>query len=464
MLLKIRKTIIESSDTVSEEKYLTVTALTKYLKRKFDVDPHLSKVHLVAEVSNFRLRPTHQYFSLKDDGAKIKAICFQNVFKKAGFMLEEGMKVLVIGRISLYESTGEYQIYIEHLEMAGAGALFQAYKQLKEKLTKEGLFSAPKKAIPRFPKRIAIVTSQSGAVIHDIQQTILRRYPIVALDVYPTVVQGKESASSIVNSLRRIMMSTYTYDTVIIARGGGSIEDLWSFNEEEVVRAIYECSIPVISSVGHETDTTLTDYVADLRVPTPTAAAECAVPVLRDVLYTLDTWFHRLTLAMNNELDSLKKKLYQLDQSYVFTQPERLYDSYVQKLDYMHQTLSNRMTQLLLQKKGQFDKLDWQFEHVSPTYKIDEYKQTVDALRTQLLQYYKQINQEKEKKADLLIQKLDLLSPLKSMSRGYSYVTKENKVVSSVHDLKVDEHITITLVDGQANAVIQSVEEIERRG
>lgn len=448
---------------MSEERYLTVSALNKYLKRKFDVDPHLSTVYIIGEVSNFRLRPTHQYFSLKDDDAKIKVVCYQSAFKKIGFIPEEGMKVIAVGKVSLFPSSGEYQLYIDHMEVAGTGALFQAYKALQEKLTKEGIFSKEKKQIPKFPKKIAIVTSESGAVIHDIQTTIKRRYPIVELYVYPTIVQGKDSAQSIINNLKRIVVSEIAYDTVIIARGGGSIEDLWSFNEESVVRAVADFPIPIISSIGHETDTTLTDFAADLRAATPTAAAECAVPVLNDVLIHIQTLHHRLMTQMNQQLHNQKTALHKIQMSYIFQQPDRLYDSYVQKLDYKKEQLYQLVKQTLQQKLHQSQQVIWQFEKYHPGTKVEQQQLKLEQLIKQLNEKITLTHETQKNKLMLYAQKLDLLSPLKSMARGYSYVTRDDQVVSSVTDVSVGDDLIIQMLDGSVQATVQSVDRIKKR-
>ena len=316
------------------EKYLTVKALTQYLKRKFDVDPHLQKVFVVGEVSNFRMRPNaHQYFSLKDDGAVINAVMFKHAFNKLPFKLEEGMKVLAVGRVGLYEKSGQYQITIENLQPDGVGALYQALEQLKEKFRKEGLFDVLNRPIEKFPKKIAVITSPSGAVIRDILTTIKRRYPIVQVTVFPTRVQGQEAAGEIASAFDKVKNLASEFDTVILARGGGSIEDLWPFNEEVVAKAILDCPIPVISSIGHETDTTIADLVADLRAPTPTAAAEMSVPVMTDILAYLNGQSERLIYAINAQFKQKQKRLSNVQQSYILTQPERLYQAYTQQLD-----------------------------------------------------------------------------------------------------------------------------------
>ncbi|MDR2464909.1 MAG: exodeoxyribonuclease VII large subunit, partial [Streptococcaceae bacterium] len=267
-----------------QEDFLTISEITNYLHAKFIRDPHLQKVVLLGEISNFRERPGHQYFSLKDTGAVMSALMFAPQFKKVKFKVEEGMSVIVVGNIGLYRPQGKYQITIESMEPYGIGALFQAFEETKARLQKEGLFEERvKQAVPKFPTRIAVITSESGAVIEDIKTTIKRRYPIAELVLFPTVVQGAYSKQSIVDNLRKAD-EMGNFDTIILGRGGGSFEDLWSFNEEEVVRAIFEAKTPIISSVGHETDTTLADLVADLRAATPTAAAEMATPVLMDEL------------------------------------------------------------------------------------------------------------------------------------------------------------------------------------
>ncbi len=329
---------------MDNDKYLTVSALTKYIKRKFDVDPYLGRIYMTGEISNFRPRANaHQYFSLKDDHAKISAIMFKSAFAKIKFQPEEGMKVLVSGRIGLYEASGSYQIYVDSMQPDGIGALYQAYEQLKRKLEQEGLFSAPKQALPMFPKKIAIVTSPSGAVIRDIITTTKRRFPIVQLVLFPAVVQGDAAAKDITRQIERVNENG-TFDTLIIGRGGGSIEDLWPFNEEIVARAIADSEVPIISSVGHETDTTIADLVADVRAATPTAAAELAVPVLTDELLKISQQRQRLNNAMKNRIRLAQQDLDKLNQSYIFTQPKRLYEGYLQNVDLVTDRLKRQIS------------------------------------------------------------------------------------------------------------------------
>ena len=263
--------------------YITISDLNRYIKAKFDVDGNLNNVYLKGEISNFKHHTRgHFYFTLKDESSRIAAVMFNFNASKVNFEPEDGMKVLVSGRISVYEATGSYQIYVNTMDVDGIGNLYLEYEKLKKKLAAEGLFDQNhKKPIPRFPKTIGIITAPTGAAIRDILSTIKRRYPIAKTILFPALVQGTGSKESIVKQLKKAQ--EYDLDVIICGRGGGSIEDLWSFNEEIVARAIYESKIPVISAVGHEIDFTIADFVADLRAPTPTGAAEMAVPNLTDL-------------------------------------------------------------------------------------------------------------------------------------------------------------------------------------
>lgn len=437
--------------------YLSVSDLTSYIKKKFDRDPYLDKVYLTGEISNFRLRPAHQYFSLKDDNAKISAIMFKSAFDKVKFKPEEGMKVLVTGRISVYEATGNYQIYIDHMEPDGVGALYQAYEQLKKKLTAEGLFSAPKKTLEKYPKRIAVVTSPSGAVIRDIITTTRRRYPIAQIVLYPAVVQGDAAASDIVRQINRVNEHG-DFDTLIIGRGGGSIEDLWPFNEEIVARAIFDSKIPVISSVGHETDTTIADLVADVRAATPTAAAEIAVPVLTDVMTDIKNDQVRIFNAFRNKLNQLQQRLAKIQQSYIFKQPERLYDSYVQKIDMLNERLMNALKETINQSDRKLNDLVYNLKINSPKNLIKEQQQVLQVKDDQLKRNIVLLIQNKRNQLTKRVDALDHLSPLKVMSRGFSFTTNsDGKVVKKVDDIKENDDIELKLIDGYAKATVNEV-------
>lgn len=448
---------------MTQQQYLTISALTKYLKRKFDADPYLERVYLTGEISNWRLRPNHQYFSLKDDGAKISAVMFKGAFDKLKFQPEEGMKVLAVGRISLYESSGNYQIYVEHMEPDGVGALYQAYEQLKAKLDQEGLFRAPKQVLPRFPKRIAVLTSPSGAVIRDIITTVKRRFPIVQLVLFPTVVQGDKAADDVVRNIQRVE-ALGDFDTMIIGRGGGSIEDLWPFNEERVARAIFAAQTPIISSVGHETDTTIADLVADVRAATPTAAAELAVPVLSDELLRIKERQARLEQAFNHQLQFKRERLGRVQNSYVFRQPQRLYEAQAIKLDQLNQRMNQALQKTLFEKERVAKDLIHQLAQNSPENRVKEAHQRVNFLNERLQKQIVLVLENKQQNFAKTVQALDLLSPLKIMGRGYSYTTLHEQVVKSVTELVVTDEVTIHYQDGQVTAEIIDITKEENHG
>lgn len=438
---------------VKPTDYLTVTALTQYLKAKFERDPYLDRVYLTGEISNFRLRPNaHQYFSLKDNKAKISAIMFKSAFEKIKFTPEEGMKVLVVGRISLYEATGNYQIYVERMEPDGLGALYQAYEQLKAKLLAEGLFDAPKQLLPRFPKRIAVITSPSGAVIRDIITTTQRRYPIAQLVLFPAVVQGDGAADILVDRLNQVNQQG-DFDTIIIGRGGGSIEDLWPFNEERVARAIVASQIPVISSVGHETDTTIADLVADVRAATPTAAAELATPVLTDEVLKLQQQRLRLYQAFSKTLALNKKQLVHLQNSYVLKQPQRLYDGYLQNVDQLHRRLLLAQQQRLQTSQQNVQLLQQRLQSQSPSGAIQQAQRMLTDTDHRLKRAIESLVQNRRQQAGQAVAALDLVSPLKILGRGFAYVTDDNQnVMKKTTDFTIDQSIELHVQDGLVNA------------
>lgn len=442
------------------EHYLTVTALTKYIKRKFEQDPYLERVYLTGEISNFRNRPNaHQYFSIKDDRAKISAMMFKGAYQKLKFTPEEGMKVLVIGRISLYEASGNYQMYIEHMEPDGIGALYQALEEMKQKLKKEGLFDAPKQLISTFPKKIAVVTSPSGAVVRDIMTTIKRRYPIVQLVVFPTLVQGTKAADDIVKSIE-LVEAKGDFDTMIIARGGGSIEDLWPFNEEKVARAIFEAKTPIISSVGHETDTTIADLVADVRAATPTAAAELSVPLLSDEILKIEQMRLRLIQSYIRKLEVLSQRLNRSLESYIFKQPQRLYEGYAQNLDFLSERLTRSLSERVKNEKQHYSLLTYKLMLSDPSHLVKQKQDDLQTLNQQLQTEMNRFMENQVKRFDYAVQSLDYLSPLKIMNRGYSYITKDDKVIKNAEQVQVEDLVHIHLHEGSIEAkVVNKMEE-----
>lgn len=440
------------------EKYLSVTTLTKYLKMKFDKDPYLERVYLTGQVSNFRKRPTHQYFSLKDDRAVIQATIWSGIYQKLGFDLEEGMKINVVGRVQVYEPSGSYSIIIEKAEPDGVGALAIQFEQLKKKLSEEGLFQDRfKQAIPQFSKRIGVVTSRSGAVIQDIITTVSRRFPGVEIVLYPTKVQGEGAAEEIARNIARAN-EREDLDVLIIGRGGGSIEDLWAFNEEIVVRAIFESRLPVISSVGHETDVTLADFVADKRAATPTAAAELATPVTKlDLLTYLKNQEKRMATAVQNTLSKKEKALKVLSQSVIFRQPERLYDSYLQRLDQLQLRLKQSVnTELIRQQQKVLEQVH-RLEQLSPINKIQRYQDRLLQLEKLLRSQMAVVYDAKVAEVKRLSEALMMLDTGRIVARGYAIVKKEDTVVDSVQILKKKDQLTLLMRDGQVKLEVKDV-------
>lgn len=440
------------------EKYLSVTTLTKYLKMKFDKDPYLERVYLTGQVSNFRKRPTHQYFSLKDDHAVIQATIWSGIYQKLGFDLEEGMKINVIGRVQVYEPSGSYSIIIEKAEPDGVGALAIQFEQLKKKLTEEGLFQERfKQPLPQFAKRIGVVTSRSGAVIRDIITTVSRRFPGVDILLYPTKVQGDGAAEEIARNIARANQRE-DLDVLIIGRGGGSIEDLWAFNEEIVVRAIFESRLPVISSVGHETDVTLADFVADRRAATPTAAAELATPVTKlDLLTHLQNQEKRMATAVQNVLSRKKEALKKCSQSVIFRQPERLYDGFLQRLDQLQLRLKQSLRTRISDNKQLVQARTHRLVQLSPVTKIQRYQDRLDQLDKLLRSQMALVYDAKVAEVKRLSEALLMLDTSRIVARGYAIVKKEESVIDSVESLKKKDQVTLLMRDGQVELEVKDV-------
>lgn len=430
--------------------YLSVSSLTKYLKLKFDRDPYLERVYLTGQVSNFRRRPTHQYFSLKDENAVIQATMWAGIFKKLGFDLEEGMKINVVGRVQLYEPSGSYSIIIEKAEPDGIGALAIQFEQLKKKLAESGYFDERhKRQLPQFVKKIGVVTSPSGAVIRDIITTVSRRFPGVEILLFPTKVQGEGASQEVAANIAKANERD-DLDLLIIGRGGGSIEDLWAFNEEIVVQAIFESRLPVISSVGHETDTTLADYVADRRAATPTAAAELATPVTKaDIISWIVERQNRAYQASLRVIKQKQERLDKLAKSVIFRQPERLYDGYVQKLDRLTTQLTNTMQTQFNQASQRQQLLNQRLLAVNLGSDIRHYQERLEAFQRLLIsnmtsQYDSKLARF-EKAQDALLS----LDTSRIIARGYAMVQKNEEIISSVTDVTVGDRLTVRLKDGQ---------------
>lgn len=415
------------------KEYLTVSQLTKYIKYKLDNDVNLREVYLKGEISNFKAHTRgHFYFTIKDEGSRINAVMFASSASKVKFTPEDGMKILVTGRISVYEATGGYQIYVNEMMEDGVGNLYVAFEQLKKKLASEGLFDDRyKKAIPKIPERVGVITAPTGAAIRDIISTINRRFPLTEVILLPSLVQGEVAKEDIVRQIKRA--ENYNLDVLIVGRGGGSIEDLWAFNEEIVARAIFECPIPVISAVGHEIDFTIADFVADLRAPTPTGAAEVAVPNKTDVINYLNQLSLRSRKAIGNILELKKKRLDNIRGNYILNNPLDLYSAKIQKLDYLTESLVKNYKNIIDKEKIKLNNIKTRPLFSNPLVILDKTKQ----------------------KYALLIGKLDALSPLKTLERGYGIIKIGAKAVTSIKDLKKDDLINIELKDGSMEAIIK---------
>ena len=417
-------------------KYITISDLNRYIKAKFDIDSNLNNVYLKGEISNFKHHTRgHFYFTLKDENSRLSAVMFNFNASKVGFEPEDGMKVLVSGRISVYEATGSYQIYVNTMEMDGIGNLYLEFEKLKKKLASEGLFNKEhKKPIPKYPKTIGIITAPTGAAIRDILSTIKRRYPIAKTILFPALVQGEGAKESVTRQLKKAQ--EYDLDVIICGRGGGSIEDLWCFNEEMVARAIYESKIPVISAVGHEIDFTIADFVADLRAPTPTGAAEMAVPNITDLNNLFNQLKIRATKAIQNKIDGTENRLKTLTSKQILKNPLSIYEIKEQRLD----NLLDRL-QLFIANKLKEDNL--------------RYHKIID---NKLLKEPTKILENKEYQFNILLKTVTILNPMKLLDSGYSIVKNKNEVITSVKLVNVNDVINIALKDGTIDAKVVSKE------
>ncbi|MDY5875024.1 MAG: exodeoxyribonuclease VII large subunit [Bacilli bacterium] len=417
------------------DKYISVSQLTRYIKYKIDNDVNLNEVFLKGEISNFKAHSRgHFYFTLKDEGSRINAIMFASQTKKIKFVPQDGMKVLVTGKISVFEANGGYQIYVNEMLEDGVGNLYIAYEQLKKKLENEGLFNKDhKKEIPHIPKRVGVVTAPTGAAIKDIISTIKRRWPLTEIYLFPSLVQGEDAKEDIVKQIKKAENFYLPLDTLIVGRGGGSIEDLWPFNEEIVARAIYECKVPTISAVGHEIDFTIADFVADLRAPTPTGAAEMAVPQLSDMKNYLNQVNIRLNNTINNKINNNKRKLNDIMARNIFKNPmiiyekkELYFDSILERLKFSLKSLTSAKEKELIKVKNSY-----------------------------ILKNPHQLLEKKGNKYLQLVSKLETLSPLLTLQRGYTMTKKEGKVITKSTDVKKKDIIEIVFSDGSVNAEIK---------
>ncbi len=465
-----------------QEKYLTVTAITRYLKAKFDADNNLQMVFIKGEISNFKAHTTgHLYFSIKDENSKINAIMFRAKASKLNFTPAEGSKVLVAGRISIYEATGGYQIYVDEMLEDGMGNLYIAFEKLKKKLQAEGLFAKEhKKNIPKIPKRIGIITASTGAAVRDIITTIKRRFPICETILFPTLVQGENAATDIVYNIERAQ--NYNLDVLIIGRGGGSIEDLWPFNEEIVARAIYNCEIPIISAVGHEIDFTISDFVADLRAPTPTAAAELAVPNILDLTNYIKQLEIRLKEAMQKKINYQKLYLEALKSSYVIKSPMVMFDSKKQTVALINDKINTLIIQKINKEKERMKNIHQSYILNNPNLLYENFQESIVSMAKRINElFYNNLNdyktklkylknnyilnnpkvlyKDKEVEIKNITSKLELLNPLKIIARGYSVTYNNDKIVKSIKNVKKDDKLKIKVTDGIISTKVIDMEE-----
>ncbi|AIO19333.1 Exodeoxyribonuclease 7 large subunit [Candidatus Izimaplasma bacterium HR1] len=425
---------------MEEKRYLTVSALTKYIKYKFDKDAHLKNVLLKGEISNFKHHSRgHFYFTLKDDKSQISAIMFASSSKKVIFTPKDGMSILVEGYITVYEANGGYQIYVNKMSEDGLGDLYLAYEQLKKKLSDEGLFDGMhKQPIPRFPKRIAVLTSPTGAAVRDIINIVNRRFPVSEIIVYPTLVQGPYAKDNIVENIRKVNSDNLS-DVIILGRGGGSIEDLWPFNEELVAYEIFKSKVPIISSVGHETDFTISDFVADLRAPTPSGGAELAVPNQDDLFKYLRQMEAQNELSLKRLVKRKNDSLNNILTSYIFRDPLRLTEQKSRKLDHI------------------MEKLDL----LHPGNKLKQSTEEVVHKTKLLNNYYQRLLEKKQNNYLLKVNKLELVNPLSIMKKGYSLSKVNGKIIKTVKDVKISDKVDILVNDGIIETTVINVREEE---
>ena len=442
-----------------EPKYIKISDLNRYIKAKFDMDSHLNKVYLKGEISNFKSHTRgHLYFTLKDETSRIAAVMFMGNARSLTFTPEDGMNVLVTGRISVYEANGAYQIYVESMEVDGIGNLYLEYEKLKKQLQSEGLFDSKyKKPIPKYPKKIGIITASTGAAIRDILSTIKRRYPICETILFPSLVQGELAKDSIVKQIKKAQ--EYDLDVIICGRGGGSIEDLWAFNEEVVARAIFASKIPIISAVGHEVDFTIADFVADLRAPTPTGAAEMAVPNLVDINNMLEQYKIRANKGMTKIIEFNNKKLDNIKNSFILKNPLSIYEVKEQKLD----SLIDKVNQLINSKLDTM-KVKYQYLISSNILKdpIGVYlkkNDNIELLKNNANNVINNLIKEKVHQYGIIVNSLELLNPLNILSKGYSVVYQNDNIVNDINKVKINDILNIRMTNGVVKTKVEEVEE-----
>ncbi len=422
---------------MNNKEYITISDINKIIKYTIEGNEELRDVYIKGEISNIKYHSRgHLYFSLKDESSKINAVMFS--YEKAGLNFEpkDGDSVLVHGRISVYEASGSYQIYVDNMEMDGIGNLYILFEKLKKKLVEEGLFNPEhKKKIRRVPRKIAVITAPTGAAIRDIISTINKRFPMTEIYVFPTLVQGESAAPNIVKAIEQANEFD-DIDTIILGRGGGSIEDLWAFNEEIVARAIYKSRIPIISGVGHEIDFTISDFVADLRAPTPTGAAMLAVPDINEVQIYFKNALERSNNAILNLLNSYTQLIFKYKTNYILNNPKALYEMKEQKLDNLFDRVNNAILNKLDKSNHVLDKFKSNYIINNPNVLLEGYKTKIEHLKV----------------------KAELLNPQNILDKGYSIVYKDDKIIKDSSKLKENDEIKVVVRKGKITASVKGVE------
>lgn len=444
---------------MQDVRYLTVSALTKYLKNILENDTHLRQIYIKGEISNLTKHSRgHYYFTLKDDKAQIRVTMFANYVMKLNFNPKDGDKVKVLGAMSLYEAGGSYNINCFQMEKDGVGDLFLAYEKLKNELQEKGYFDpSKKKPIPAYPKAIGVVTSPTGAAIRDIIHTIERRYPLAKLILYPALVQGEGAKQSISSQIKKANDDKLV-DTLIVGRGGGSIEDLWGFNELEVVLAIYQSEIPVISAVGHETDFTLSDFVSDLRAPTPTAAAELSTPNIIDIYELVNNYRDTLTKVMNSYIQNQSMRLMNLDERLSNASPKSHIIKLKERYENNDYLLKRNYLLQLERKKERLTYLDSKLKAFDISHLIKLKREKLSLLDGSLSRNATYLIEKKNNQFGLLVDALKHLNPLALMDKGYTYTTKDNKRIESVNELSINDTLITRVKDGQIHSVVTKKE------
>lgn len=450
-----------------QQRIYSIKEINKYIRMKMESDSLLSEVWLRGEISNFTHHSSgHMYFTLKDESSRIKSIMFSSYNQRLPFIPKEGARVLAKGYISVYERDGQYQFYATQMQPDGIGSLYLAYEQLKQKLEHEGLFdSARKRPLPQYPRTIGVITSPTGAAVRDIVTTIRRRYPVVRIVVYPVLVQGKGAAPSVVKAIRNLNRMDEA-DVLIVGRGGGSLEELWAFNEEMVARAIAESKIPVISAVGHETDFTIADFAADLRAATPTAAAELAVPNIIELRAQLQQVRRQLKQGLLRLSQRQRDRLNRLKRSPALLHPQRQLVQHMTRLDMLERRLTSSLQRRAHIQRDRLGRYNQRLAGHNPQEQLIYARRRTDTARRQLELRMQQILRQKQQKLGFGLKQLDALSPLKVMARGYSlvYDEQQEQLVKSVSQVVTGDRITVKLEDGQLNCQVQNIEEADNNG